>query len=851
MNNLQLTLAWRYLAGRKLRTTLTTLAIIFGVLLIFSMNTVLPTMMTALQANVQGAEHQADFTITNVSGEAFPEDVVNRLNGLDGVRAYSASLNRTINLPADFVDNDPARVDTLTAVNLIGIIPDEARSVFAYPLVAGRFLEATDTSAAIVSQTLASSLSVEVGDTFQLPTTSGLTTLTVVGIVPANLEPVTEEVLVNLPQAQQMTDEIGKVNLISLNVEAFAGEARRAEIQQNIEAVLGEHYKVGTLMAGDEVFAAMKLGQVALSLFGALALFMGGFIIFNTFRTVVTERRRDIGMLRALGATRRTVIGTILAEGLLQGLLGSALGLVLGYLLALGVLKVAQGPISQFLNITMGKPVVSPMLVLVSVLLGVGVTVLAGLIPAWNASKITPLEALRPSQAEVEFKRHTGSGFVIGVVIIVVSVVAILSGRPEVITPGGLLFLFGLVLVAPALVRPIVNLFGRLAEMVVARQGIGGLARNNLTRQPSRVAVTASASMLGLAVIVAAGGLVTSMTGSLSGMLKDSLGSDYLFIPPSVALWGSNVGADPSLAANLRQVDGVEAVSTLRFASSNTNGQAVSLLGIEPTAFQQVSGLNFIDGNKSAYTKLDQGRNMIVNGSFLLATGAKVGDTVDLLTTDGKVSYHIVASATDLLNAKVTTAYISQANLKADFGSTEDVFLQLNLKKGANREAAGQQIEALAADYPQFRLISGTEYFASMNALLKTAFSAIYILFVILAFPSLIAMLNTLTISVLERTREIGMIRAVGGTRRQIRNMVMTEALLLAAVGATFGILGGVYLGYVFVTGIQIMFPMGYFFPVSGIIAAVVIGLLFGALAAVIPARQAARLEIVQALRYE
>ncbi len=129
--------------------------------------------------------------------------------------------------------------------------------------------------------------------------------------------------------------------------------------------------------------------------------------------------------------------------------------------------------------------------------------------------------------------------------------------------------------------------------------------------------------------------------------------------------------------------------------------------------------------------------------------------------------------------------------------------------------------------------------------------SAIYIVFLVLAFPSLIAMLNTLTISVLERTREIGMIRAVGGTRKQIRVMVVVEALLLAAIGTAFGILGGLYLGYVFVTGVKVIFPMGYSFPLSGMLAAIAIGLLFGVLAAIIPARQAARMDVVAALRYE
>jgi putative ABC transport system permease protein len=402
------------------------------------------------------------------------------------------------------------------------------------------------------------------------------------------------------------------------------------------------------------------------------------------------------------------------------------------------------------------------------------------------------------------------------------------------------------------LVRPFATTFGRLTALAYARQGIGGLAENNLTRQPARVAVTVSASMLGLAVIVAAGGLVTSMTGTIFDMLRQNLGSDYLFMPPSLGIWSSNLGANPAFADGLRQIDGVEAVSTFRYASSMSDGLTVSLLGIEPVVFQQVSGLSFLEGNpSSAYKTIASERALIANGSFMAATGKKVGDTVDLLTADSKVTYRIAAVATDLLNAKITTAFISQANMQADFGSTEDVFIQLNLKKDADREAAGTKIRALAANYPQFKLVLGTEYYNTMTAQARAAFSGVYILFFILAFPSLIAMLNTLTIGVIERTREIGMIRAVGGTQKQIRALVMAEALLLAAIGTAFGILGGLYLGYVFVTGIKVMFPMGYYFPLSGILAAIAIGLLFGAFAALIPARQAARMNVVEALRYE
>lgn len=849
--SIQITLATRYLLGRKLRAVLTTLAIIFGVLLIFSMNTVLPTMVAALQASAQGAEGKVDFTIVSASGGFFDPAAAEKLRGLEGVRAVSASLQRTINFPADFVDGNPARPDTLTAVNLIGMTPEVARSIRAFPMVTGRYLNDSDSAAAVITQTLADSFSVEVGDTLTLPSASGTTQLTIVGLLPGRIAPGNEDIFVPLAQAQQMTGETGKVNLIELNVEALAGEARRAEIQASIEAALGENFRVGALAAGDELFATMEMAQVGMSIFGMLALFMGGFIIFNTFRTVVSERRRDIGMLRAIGATRRAILGMILAEGLIQGLLGSALGLLLGYLLAVGVMRLAQGPMSVFINIQLGWPVISLELILGAALAGIGVTVLAGLIPAFFASRVTPLEALRPSAVEAAGKRQAGRGAAVGLLIAVLSVAAIFSGQSALITPGGLFFLLGLILVAPALVRPFALLFGRLTAFLFARQGIGSLAQSNLTRQPTRVAVTASASMLGLAVIVAAGGLVSSMTGMLGGMIKSSLGSDYLLVPPSIGVWGTNIGATPEFASRLRQVDGVQAVSTFRYGTSNAEGLAVSLIGIEPEDFRQVSGLVFSEGNESVYRTLAEGRALIVNGPFLAATQMEIGDTVELLTPSGRVTYQIAASATDLLNAKLTTAYLSQANLQADFGVTEDVFLQIDLRDGADHEAVGAQIKALAAEYPQFKVISGADYYASLMGMMDAAFIAIYILFAILALPSLIAMLNTLTINVIERAREIGMLRAVGSTRKQIHSLVLAEALLLAALGTAFGILGGLYLGYVFVTAIDVMFPMGYYFPLSGILSAIAIGLLFGALAAIIPARQAAGLNVVDALRYE
>ncbi len=849
--NLQLTLAWRYLAGRKLRTFLTTLAVIFGVMVIFGMNIILPTMLAAFQANLMAAGGIVDITVTNKSGGGFPVDVAKKLDGISGIRAYSPSLERTVNLPANFVDGDPAKQDRITAVNLIGLEPEAAMSLQAYIIQQpGRFLQADDTNATVISQTLADAYAVKLGDTFKLPSLNGTVTLTVVGILPPRTLPGNEDVLVNLPQAQAITGQTGQINSIEITLTSLDESARTATIAA-AESALGSDYQVGSIQSGTEMFASLKLGQAAFNMFGVLALFMGGFIIFNTFRTVVAERRRDIGMLRALGAKRSTITGMILVEGLLQGLIGSAIGLLLGYLFGAGIVQLAGPMLSQFVHVKMGQPVVSPTLVVTSVLLGVGITVLAGLLPAQNASKVTPMDALRPSVAEVEYKRRASGSFIAGLVMIGAALLGLTTGNMSFISLGGLLFLVGLILVAPALLRPIAFVFGRLTALLYARQGTGDLAQGNLTRQPSRVTITASATMIGLAIVVALGGMTTSLNSMMGPLLHKSLGSDYLFVPPSVSVWNSDIGAGNDFTARLQAINGVGDISTLRFSSSAINGNAVSMLGIDPAAYPKVSGMEFKQGDDFAYAALAGGRNMIINGSFLMTIPVKVGDSIELATPAGPQKYTVVAIATDLLSAKVVTAFISQANLAADFGRTDDVFIQLNLKPGVKVADVDAKIKAVAADYPQFTVIAGKTYIDQMMQLIQVVFVGMYFMLAFLAFPSLIAMLNTLAISVLERTREIGMIRAVGGTRTQVRRMVVAEALLLAAVGTAFGLLSGLYLGYVIVQALGKLFPMQYSFPLTGVLAAIAIGLLFGALAAIIPARQASRLQVVEALRYE
>jgi putative ABC transport system permease protein len=846
MFRLQLTLALRYLWGRKLRTALTTLAIVFGTLVIFGMNILLPTMLAAFQSNMLAAAGQVDVTISHKTGEAFSRTALSKVRAVPGVRALAGSLSRTVNIPADYYGH--AKIGALT---LTGIDTAAAPQLRTYPVKSGRFLRLGDEAAAVITTNLAEQLELKIGDRLHLPTADGDAALKVVGLLPARSHPGNEEVLVTLAEAQKLLDLPNRINTIELNLNT-TDQAQREAIQHAIEAALGKDYTLGGLSSGTEILGSLRTSQIAFNLFGFLALFMGGFIIFNTFRTIVAERRHDIGLLRAIGASRQTILSMILIEGVLQGTFGTLIGIVVGYLLGAGLLVMMGSLMSQFVHMEIGAPVVRPSLVALTLGLGIGVTLLAGLLPALSASRVPPLEALRPAPPAT--RRATfDRGALAGMVLIGLAFAGLISGQVQLVALGGLLFLIGLVLLAPVLVRPSADIFSNLLALVIARDGAGQLARSNVSRQPSRAAITASATMIGLAIIVAMGGMIWSLTGGFLGLVQKSLGSDYLVMPPAVAVWGSNVGAKHDLADRLRGTPGVAVVSTLRYAAATANGKSVSLLGIDPGVYTKVASLTFQSGDsRTAFDALANERALIVNGVFAAQAGLGAGDVVALSTPTGQQPYRIVAVATDYLNAKILTAYISQANLQRDFRKTEDIFIQLNLEPGADAAAVEPKLKKILEDYPQFSIVSGQAYFEQNRQLFDATFMVMYLLLALLAAPSLIALLNTLAIGVIERTREIGMLRAIGATRRQVRRIVLAEALLLAALGTAFGLLAGLYLGYVMILGMSSGgYPVQYVFPTSGLVAAVITGVLLGVLAALLPARQAARMNIVGALRYE
>ncbi|HMN14206.1 MAG TPA: FtsX-like permease family protein [Bellilinea sp.] len=492
-------------------------------------------------------------------------------------------------------------------------------------------------------------------------------------------------------------------------------------------------------------------------------------------------------------------------------------------------------------------------LLLLSAFLGIGITVLSSLIPAWSAARITPIDAIRPAMGEVTLRRMLGWTFWAGIVLLVIAVVTLQVKDAAVIGITRFFAIVGMILLAPVLVIPLARMLAGLYAKLAQKSALRERAGENISRLPGRAAITASVTMISLMVLVMVSTIVLSAALGFEKVLRKSLGSDYVLLPPVIALWGTNVGADESLAESLRQIPGVATVSGLRYAPSELKDEPVSVLGIDPANYTKVSGLSFVEGTDAkAYAAIEQPGKAIVNGVMAGLLNVKMGETITLDTPNGAKKYQIVGVGNDYLNAKLATVYLSYATLAADFNRTEDVLVQLSLSPGADAQQVEGAVKAAMKDYPQFQLINGKEYIDENLRILNAAMIGLYFMLAFLAIPGLLAMLNTLSIGVIERTREIGMMRAVGATRRQVSSVITAEGIILGAIGTVFGLAVGLFMGY---NGTQMLvdmgFPMEYTFPWAAVLVTVLVGVGFGWIAAIVPARQASRLNVVEALRYE
>ncbi len=851
----ELPLAISYLKGRPVRSIMTILSIVIGVMIMFGLNGIAPAMKELFISNTQSvALSNVDLYVTRQDGSFFRQEYEQNVESVPGVESTAAMVLQAVNLPPErYQTPDGNDVSSVQVYGIDTTVTDEAFNVVTAGgrrILSGRTLQKGDTGQVVlISEQFAEGLGISVGDLVELPGAGGWLPFQVVGLLDdPGLLLGNQQVFMPIEAAQDLLNKPSRINII-MGRYAEGSDARA--IDAAVQAMFGRGYELSPLEGGADVWAALlEFMNVIFTMFGLLTLALAGLIMFNTFRTSVVERRRDIGMLRAVGAKRKVVMRTILYEGLILAGLGTVIGMLAGFAFAYGARAGLGGIIQNLMGNQLGQPQFDALTFGVTIVFGLGIPLVSTMMPARSASQITPLEAMNPltvsSEASIQRSR-----LIFGSISLVLGIAGLVSGIFPLMALGVMLFLLALGLLGPLLITPITSFFNRAFRLVFGQEGT--LAAGNIARQPRRAAITATSLMITLAILIGLGGMLASTYGGALRFLDDSLKSDYIMVAGGLIVTNDTVGAKPELAENIRRIPGVKELTSIRQIDVlNQDGAGIRLIGIDPPGYARIAGLSFLEGDETAYEGMQMGNSVIVNGRYASQFGAGVGDLITLDGDHGQVEVEVAAIGLDYLNIKLPTIYMDQVSLTREYGVRNDVFLLINSEPGIDVEKLEENLLAATRPYPGFGILSREQLRTSQEKLAQSGTIGMNILLGLIALPALLGLANTLSINIIERTREIGMLRAVGAKRRQVRRMIVAESLLLSLMGIAFGILSGLLLSLVMTGVLEFAgLHIPYSFPAVGVLTAIAVGLICGVLAALIPARRASDLEIVAALAYE
>src|SRR3954454_2711165 len=598
-----------------------------------------------------------------------------------------------------------------------------------------------------------------------------------------------------LRQAQFITGNVGRFNQISVGLNE---DVSPDELRNRIERVVPPTLRVETAeqnanRSSNEIHDALSFLPIFLGVFAAVALIVGAFVIFNTFSITVSQRIREYGLLRTLGASRRQVLASVFVEAALIGLAGAILGV-------LGGLLFAKGIESLFKALGIGLPttalVVAARTVIVSIVIGILVTLVAVLNPALRSTRVPPIAAMQELDLTASRRRSIVTVAIAwllmlgGLALVLVGLFGNIkdSGQAAIMLGGGAaLVLFGVSLYSPSLVRPLAGVIGAPLERL---RGLPGrLARENSQRTPSGTAAPAAALMIGLALV----SFVTVFAAGLKASIADAIDNSF---QGELEIQNTN-GFDPipaAVAAGVRKVPGVQTVSTLQSTQIRIDGVGGKprATGLDPATANQVLNLDFQgDTTPQTLVKL-RNDETIVDQSFADSNDLDVGDTINAQGQTGRrASFRIageVKDNADLLGSLVVT----HAAMARDFAVRQDTFDFVKLAPGADADAVQDRIDTmLARQFPTAQVMNQKELKQNQEDQINPLLGLVYALLSLAIIVSLFGIANTLALSIYERTRELGMLRAVGMSRRQVRRLVRYESVITALIGAVLGMVLG------------------------------------------------------------
>ncbi|MGH2851018.1 MAG: ABC transporter permease [Solirubrobacteraceae bacterium] len=718
-------------------------------------------------------------------------------------------------------------------------------------------------TAVAVDEATAQRNSLKLGQSLRVAGASGAATYRIGGIVKfagsENFGGAGVAVLIPA-QAQRVAAEPGAWDELVVAAESSISDAA---LRSRIRAVLPRTLDVRT---GIEEAAQQtsdlkdQLGflRTFLLIFAYVALFVGAFIIFNTFSITVAQRTREFGLLRTLGATRRQILQSVVTEGVLLGLCGSALGLLAGLAVAPGLDQLFK---AFGADIPDNGTVVELRTVWVSLLAGTVVTVLAGLLPAIRASRVTPIAAMREgvslSEKPSPGRRRRMVGLVIIVAAVLVRVIIEASSGAGVATIVVLVAIIVMLRLRPVrrrigafFSRLVVGLAKVLARPLAWRGVTGRLARDNTIRQPGRTAVTAMALMIGLALVSLISVLAAGTKASINNAIDRSFAGN-LIVDNSAST--SNQGIPTDIPAALRRIAGVEQVTPIAFTQGRVKGfkGTPSITALEPRGFARVYRINWDVGSDAVLERLGT-TGTVVNKNFATAHHLHVGSRLLVQTPAGThVPLVVRGIATDNVGL-LADMTITLPLARTAFSQRTDAIDFVSYAPGATDAQVQPRVNhLLSARFPQAQSQTATQFEKTEADQVNSLLILIYVLLALSVIVSLFGIVNTLVLSIYERTRELGMLRAIGTTRSQVREMIRYESIITALVGGVLGIVLGIAIaGILAATALS---GSGFVFtiPLGTMIVLFVAAGVAGLVAAAWPARRAARVDILQALATE
>ncbi len=832
--------------ARKARFMLTAVAVVLGVAFMAGTLVLTDTISKAYDGIAATEFASTDVVVqspSSVENEAratergtVPASTVDAVRRVDGVTAAEGIVGGTARL----VGRDGKLVDgSMEQAPPIGMVWPASPDLNPLRLVAGHGPQSADEI--VIDRASASDGGFAPGDDVRVVTESGSAQYTVAGVATygsdddaggAGVVAFTPATAASVLGEPGRIDSVRAVGAAGVTQSALAARVRAAlPADANVEVVTG---KVAVDAARTESQQGISFMSTFLLVFAVVALVVGGFVIFNAFSITVAQRTKETAMLRAIGSSRTQVLRMIVAESVIVGVVASAVGAVVGVGLARGLAALLG---SFGVELPGGSTVVAPQSIALAMIVGTVITVLAAYLPARRASKVAPIAAMH--DVAVDSSGSSRRRAVIGTVVTVVGGALLVAGAgggaAGPIGLGALALFAGVVILGPVVAPRFVRIVG--APVARLRGMTGVLARDNASRNPKRTAATASALMIGVALVVLISVFATSARTSVNANIDSALRSDWVVAPLQ------QDGLSPTVAQAVDALPETASVTTFRVTPATLDGGTVQVTGIDPATVDQHLDVDVKSGAVSALGAHELG--------VLERTATEhhwhVGDHVTMNFVETGAQDFTVAVIYGLQNPLGEYTIAEQA-YAANVAHQSDQAVFVIDSPGVSQDAARTAIEGALAATPTARLRTPAEFKADIASQIDKLLNLIYVLLFLAVVIALFGIANTLALSVVERRRELGLLRAVGMQRRQVRSSIRWEAVLVALLGTAVGTALGLAFGWALVKAMSSQGIDQLAIPGMRLVVIAVVAGLAAVAAAALPARRAARLDALEAI---